>query len=176
VVAVPKSELFDPVAQVSRLDERLTNFGSRLTTLEQSSQQGFSAISAQLTSFAAELRSSQKTSWGTIIGLMTVGLTIIAMVGGLVWYPAQTAVGELKAHDQVVDKLLTEMPEKFLSLQEFDRRLSRAAEDRQRVDAVLLALPEKYMSRKESDMMVERLNDMNERLHFLERGEMNGGH
>jgi hypothetical protein len=160
---------FDPFVRFAAFEERLTNFGTRFTSLEQNTQQSFNALATQLNSLATEMRNSQKTSWGTIIGLMTVGLTIIGMVGALVWWPVQTAVTELKGHDMVLDKVVGELPDRFLSLKEFDRRLDRAAEDRQRVNATLAGLPTMYVSRIDLSALSKQVDDLSNRVLFLER-------
>ena len=151
------------------LSERVQSTVQTFTSFRAEVQTSLSNISASIASLAQEVRSNQRTPWATIIGMITIGLSIVGMVGWLAYWPVQNAVVDLKNYDTHVAEIINALPSRFLSLDEFDRRLARASEDRQRVEAVLASLPTTYVPRNEINVMMKMFDDLHDRVERLER-------
>lgn len=168
-------EKLDIDARYAALSERVTATVSSFTSFRAEVQSALAGIQTSVNDLAQELRSTQRTPWATIIGLIMAGLTGISMVGWLAYWPIQTSVVDLKSTDTHTAEILSSLPSRFLSLDEFDRRLTRASEDRQRIEGVLATLPEVYVPRNEIDLTRKEIDGLEHRLEYLEHGGKNGG-
>lgn len=168
-------EKLDIDARYAALSERVTATVSSFASFRTEVQSALTGIQTSVNALAQELRSTQRTPWATIIGLIMAGLTAISMVGWLAYWPIQGAVVDLKNTDLHTAEILAALPSKFLSLDEFDRRLARASEDRQRIEGIIATFPQVYVPRNEIDLTRKEIDGLSRRLEYLEHGGKNGG-
>jgi uncharacterized protein YifE (UPF0438 family) len=138
-------------ALTAQLGERVTNLGRRQSDLEGEMRSGFKQIESSMAAMSSEMRSSvaalstniaerNKPQWQAI----AVALSFCTIVGGLVYWPIQSATTDLKGS-------ITIITEKMVTQKEMEWRTQRGAEDRQRSDSMIKELREEQVPRKELD-------------------------
>jgi hypothetical protein len=138
-------------AITAQLGERVTNLGRRQTDLETEVRSGFKNIDTAVTSLANETRASiaalstnlaerNKPQWQA----MGVMLTFCAMLGGLAYWPINSATSDLKT-------AVASISEKMVTQKELEWRTARSAEDRARTDAAVKDLRDAQVPREELD-------------------------
>lgn len=138
-------------AMQAQLGERVTNLGRRQTDLESEMRSGFKQMETALSGLANETRSSISALSTTIAErnkpqwqALGVALTFCTLLGGLAYWPINTATTDLKA------AVLT-ITERMVSRQEMDWRQARGAEDRARMEASINSLQADQVPRKEHE-------------------------
>lgn len=142
-------------AMTAQLGERVTNLGRRQTDLENEMRSGFKQIETSFSSFANETRQSNaqlaaslaernKPQWQAI----GVTITFCTVLGGLVYWPINTATSDLKSAVSVI-------ADKMVSQKELEWRTARSAEDRQRADAAIKDIRESMVPREELDRIFQ---------------------
>ncbi|MDR6818516.1 hypothetical protein J2X76_003693 [Neorhizobium sp. 2083] len=138
-------------AVTAQLGERVTNLGRRQTDLEAEMRAGFKAMENGMTTLASEMRTSvaalstnlaerNKPQWQAL----GVALTFCIALGGLAYWPIQTATTDLKGAVMVIT-------EKMVTQKEMEWRTARGAEDRQRTELAIKEIREDQVPRKELD-------------------------
>jgi len=142
-------------AMTAQLGERVTNLGRRQTDLESEMRSGFKQIESSVASLSSEMRNSvaalstniaerNKPQWQAL----GVALTFCTILGGLAYWPIQTATTDLKASVLVIT-------EKMVTQKEMEWRTARSAEDRQRTEASIKDLRETQVPRQELDRVFQ---------------------
>lgn len=138
-------------AMQAQLGERVTNLGRRQTDLESEMRSGFKQMETALSGLANETRSSLSALSTTIAErnkpqwqALGVALTFCTLLGGLAYWPINTATTDLKA------AVLT-ISERMVSRQEMDWRQARGAEDRARMENSINSLQADQVPRKEHE-------------------------
>ncbi|MEJ1118913.1 hypothetical protein V9K92_10600 [Phyllobacterium sp. CCNWLW109] len=138
-------------AMQAQIGERVTNLGRRQTDLESEMRSGFKQMETALSGLANETRSSLSALSTTIVErnkpqwqALGVALTFCTLLGGLAYWPINTATTDLKA------AVLT-ISERMVSRQEMDWRQARGTEDRARMEASINALEADQVPRKEHE-------------------------
>jgi hypothetical protein len=138
-------------AVTAQLGERVTNLGRRQTDLEAEMRAGFKAMENGMTTLASEMRTSvaalstnlaerNKPQWQAL----GVALTFAAILGGLAYWPIQSATNDLKLSvSAIADKMVTQ--------NEMDWRTARGSEDRQRTDVAIKELRQDQVPRGEHE-------------------------
>lgn len=143
----------DPIQ--AQLGERVTNLGRRQTDLEAEMRSGFRQIEQSFTSFTNETRNSiaalgssmterARPQWQAL-GVM---VSVVVILGGLVYRPIRESTDDLKAQDvetgRLIQGLTAETSKSIQTLaantvsrQEMDWRAARGAEDRTRMESAI---------------------------------------
>lgn len=143
----------DPIQ--AQLGERVTNLGRRQTDLEAEMRSGFRQIEQSFASFTNETRNAI-SALGTSISdrsrpqwqALGVMVSVIVVLGGLVYWPIRESTNDLKAQDietgRLIQSLTTEtgkaiqtLAANTVSRQEMDWRAARGAEDRTRMETAI---------------------------------------
>ncbi|MCS0459552.1 hypothetical protein [Rhizobium favelukesii] len=136
-------------AMTAQLGERVTNLGRRQTDLESEMRSGFRQMETAVSSLAQEMRTSvaalstnlaerNKPQWQAL----GVALSFAAILGGLAYWPIQSATTDLK-------ESLAVITEKMVTQKEMEVRTQRGVEDRQRTDAAIADLRTSQVPRQE---------------------------
>lgn len=155
----------DPVQ--AQLGERVTNLGRRQTDLEAEMRSGFRQIENSFATFTNETRSSI-AALGTSISersrpqwqALGVMVSVVVVLGGLVYWPIRESTNDLKAQDietsRLIQSLTSETSKAIQSLaantvtrQEMDWRAQRGVEDRNRMEAAVVELRTSTVDRNE---------------------------
>jgi hypothetical protein len=138
-------------AMQAQLGERVTNLGRRQTDLESEMRSGFKQMETALSGLANETRSSLSALSTTIAErnkpqwqALGVALTFCTLLGGLAYWPINTATTDLKS------SVLT-LSERMVTREEMDWRQARGTEDRARMEASVKSLQEDQVPRKEHE-------------------------
>ncbi|WP_245425841.1 hypothetical protein [Rhizobium sp. J15] len=136
-------------AITAQLGERVTNLGRRQTDLEAEMRAGFKQMESAMGAVAAEMRNSVAALSATIAErnkpqwqAMGVVLTFCAMLGGLAYWPINSATTDLKSAVAVI-------LEKMVTQKEMEWRTARGAEDRKRTDDAIADLRSSQVPRQE---------------------------
>lgn len=158
--------MFDAETKFAAMDERVSNLGRQVITLEHSTREGFAAIGARmetqsrettaaLSAIQREITSGSKTPWPVIWSAMGVCVGILGLIGALVYTPIRDDATELKAAiidiRKAVDAQFSAVTANVVARQEIDWRASRAAEDRARTEQTLKTITDQMMPRLELD-------------------------
>jgi hypothetical protein len=138
-------------ALTAQLGERVTNLGRRQSDLEGEMRSGFKQIESSMAAMSSEMRSSvaalstniaerNKPQWQAI----AVALSFCTIVGGLVYWPIQSATTDLKGS-------ITIITEKMVTQKEMEWRTNRGSEDRARSEAGLKEVRDGQVPRQELD-------------------------
>ena len=138
-------------AITAQLGERVTNLGRRQTDLEAEMRAGFKQMESAMSAVAAEMRNSvaalstniaerNKPQWQA----MGVVLTFCAMLGGLAYWPINSATTDLKA-------AVTTISANMVTQKEMEWRTARGSEDRLRTEAAIADLRESQVPRQEME-------------------------
>jgi hypothetical protein len=136
----------DPVQ--AQLGERVTNLGRRQTDLEAEMRSGFRQIEQSFASFTNETRQAI-ASLGTSMSersrpqwqALGVMVSVIVVLGGLVYWPIRESTNDLKDQDKETSRLIQSLTSETakslqalaantVSRQEMDWRAARGVEDR----------------------------------------------
>jgi hypothetical protein len=136
-------------AMTAQLGERVTNLGRRQSDLESEMRSGFKQMESAVSSLANEMRGSvaalatniaerNKPQWQAL----GVALTFCTILGGLAYWPINSATTDLKASVSVImDKMVTQ--------KEMEWRTARGAEDRQRMEQSIKEVRDAQVPREE---------------------------
>jgi len=138
-------------AMQAQLGERVTNLGRRQSDLESEMRSGFKQMESAVSSLANETRNSiaalstniaerNKPQWQAL----GVALTFCTILGGLAYWPINSATTDLKA------AVLT-VSEKMVTQKEMEWRTARSAEDRARSEASIKEVRDAQVPREELD-------------------------
>jgi hypothetical protein len=133
----------------AQLGERVTNLGRRQTDLESEMRSGFKQMETAVGSLANEMRTSvaalstniaerNKPQWQAI----GVALSFCAILGGLVYWPINSATTDLKA-------AVVSISDRMVTQKEMEWRTARGAEDRKRGDDAIADLRASQVPRQE---------------------------
>lgn len=135
----------------AQLGERVTNLGRRQTDLEAEMRSGFKQMETALSGLANETRNSISALSTTIAErnkpqwqALGVALTFCTLLGGLAYWPINTATTDLKS-------AVSSISEKMVTREEMDWRQARGTEDRARMEASIKSLQEGLVPRKEHE-------------------------
>ncbi len=135
----------------AQLGERVTNLGRRQTDLESEMRSGFKQMETALSGLANETRNSISALSTTIAErnkpqwqALGVALTFCTLLGGLAYWPINTATTDLKS-------AVSALSENMVTRQEMDWRQARGQEDRARMEASVKALQDGQVPRKEHE-------------------------
>lgn len=135
----------------AQLGERVTNLGRRQTDLEAEMRSGFKQMETALSGLANETRNSISALSTTIAErnkpqwqALGVALTFCTLLGGLAYWPINTATTDLKS-------AVSSISEKMVTREEMDWRQARGTEDRARMEASIKALQDGLVPRKEHE-------------------------
>jgi hypothetical protein len=177
----------DPVQ--AQLGERVTNLGRRQTDLEAEMRSGFRQIEQSFASFTNETRQSI-AALGTAISersrpqwqALGVMVSVVVVLGGLVYWPIRESTNDLKAQDietgRLIQSLTSETSKSIqqlaantVSRQEMDWRAQRGVEDRQRMEGAIVDLRTGSVTRNEwmerNRAADQQATDLNRRLDEL---------
>ena len=136
-------------AMQAQLGERVTNLGRRQTDLETEMRTGFKQMESSISTLANEMRNSvsalstnmaerQKPQWQAL----GVALTFCTILGGLAYWPINSASTDLKAAVMsITDKMVTQ--------KEMEWRTGRGLEDRSRMEASIKDVRDAQVPREE---------------------------
>ncbi|WP_370168609.1 hypothetical protein [Sinorhizobium fredii] len=138
-------------AMTAQLGERVTNLGRRQTDLESEMRSGFKQMETAVASLAHEMRTSvaalsaniaerNKPQWQAL----GVALTFCTILGGLAYWPINSATTDLKASVAI-------LTEKMVTQKEMEWRSARGAEDRLRQESALKDIRDAQVPRAELD-------------------------
>lgn len=136
-------------AMTAQLGERVTNLGRRQSDLESEMRSGFKQMESAVSSLGTEMRTSvaalstniaerNRPQWQA----MGVVLTFCAMLGGLAYWPINSATTDLKT-------AVFSISEKMVTQKEMEWRTARGAEDRKRTDDAIADLRLSQVPRQE---------------------------
>ena len=159
-------------AVTAQLGERVTNLGRRQTDLEAEMRAGFKAMENGMTTLASEMRTSvaalstnlaerNKPQWQAL----GVALTFAAILGGLAYWPIQSATTDLKSSVAIIT-------EKMVTQKEMEWRTQRGAEDRLRTESAVKELRSDQVPRGEHERVWASYDQrfIDQRQHLFWRG------
>ncbi|WP_046600870.1 hypothetical protein [Neorhizobium galegae] len=138
-------------ALTAQLGERVTNLNRRQSDLENEMRSGFKQIESSMSAMSSEMRSSvasfatnmaerNKPQWQAL----GVALTFCTILGGLAYWPINSATTDLKS-------AVVTISEKMVTQKEMEWRTQRGAEDRARSEAAVKEIRDDQVPRKELD-------------------------
>jgi signal transduction histidine kinase len=136
-------------AMTAQLGERVTNLGRRQTDLEAEMRSGFKQMETGMAAIAHEMRTSvaalstniaerNKPQWQAL----GVALSFCTILGGLAYWPINSATGDLKM-------AVASINENMVTKSEMEWRTQRGAEDRKRSEEAIASLRESQVPRQE---------------------------
>jgi len=136
-------------AMQAQLGERVTNLGRRQTDLETEMRTGFKQMESSISTLANEMRNSVSALSATMADrsrpqwqAMGVALSFCTILGGLAYWPINSASTDLKA-------AVMSISEKMVTQKEMEWRTARGLEDRGRMENSIKDVRDAQVPREE---------------------------
>lgn len=134
----------DPDLKIAALDERVTSFGTRLSTFESNVQRSFTQLDQAINALSQQIQSNQRTPWPTLISLGILLLGFVGAIGGLAYLPIRQGLDRVEAAQERisgdVQEALNALPDKYITRAETERIAVWTAEERAQTQARITAL------------------------------------
>lgn len=125
---------FDAPTGYAKLDERVTNMGGRISTLEQNMVRGFAQVEHSIGVLSTSLQASQRTPWGVVFTALGVIVVMISALGSLAYLPVRENLSRLEQAQidltRTVRDTVDGLSDKYVTRLETERIADRAAEER----------------------------------------------
>ena len=143
----------DAESKYAALDDRVLGVVRHVRGLEHTMRENFGALAVRLDRLSTEMSAGQKTQWPVVWAAMGVCVSILGLIGGILYYPIRSELAETKATIVEVRKDLADRFDKmstgFVSRQEIDWRATRAGGDRDRAGKVIATIRDAQVPRAE---------------------------
>lgn len=126
----------DPDLKIAALDERVTSFGTRLSTFEANVSHNFAQLDRAINNLSSQIQASQKTPWGTIVSACGALIIFVSAVGGLAYFPIREGLNRLEVAQKDLSANVADaingLPDKYITRLESERIATWANRDRER--------------------------------------------